>query len=83
MNSTVQTLKIIEKKKGVRTTKIKTVFHPAYDQLELRVGYDNRLYSGFLSFKEHNISRAKSTKGMKDDTWTSEQFLETMQACIQ
>ncbi len=81
--SAVRTVKVVHKKKGVKTTKIKTVFEPSYDILNIRLGQGKNVWCGNFSFKVHNISRQKATKSAKDDTWSPDMFNNTLQDAIQ
>jgi hypothetical protein len=81
--SSVHVVRITEKKKGVKTVKTKTIFSPAHDVLDIRIGFNGVLYSGQMSYKSHNVARPKSTKSTKDVSWSPHEFIDTLQAAIQ
>jgi hypothetical protein len=83
VDATANTVRIVEKKKGIKTVKQKTIYTPAHDRFELRVGFKKKLYSGTLSYKAHNVSRIKVMVGAVDENWTEEEFLNNVQQAIQ
>jgi hypothetical protein len=83
VEAAVNVVKIVEKRKGVKTVKTKKIFTPAYDKFELRVAFKGKVYVGTFNFKEHNISRTKATTGAVDETWTEAEFIGNVQQAIQ
>ena len=83
IESSTNTVKIVQKKKGVKTTKTKVVFIPAYDVFDVRIGYRSKVFFGIINYKVHNIVRTKATASAPDETWTDQVFNDSIQQVLQ
>lgn len=71
---------ITEKKKIGIITKKKSIFIPAEDLIDITVTNKENVWHGSIRYGDHNVSRQRATR---DDTWSVEVFLETLQSLIQ